>query len=126
MAIIVGTFSGDAEVDRAIAQLVSAGIPLEAIEPAERQDSGKDEIGLKITVDADHADKAFNIVKAHGHAFKRTEAEISYPDDRINDHRRFVTENRDTTREAGLHRDDVEILENALESHRPPRAHKPK
>ena len=126
MAVIVGTFKSHAEADRAVTELVSAGVLPDTIEAVERQDSGKGEIEFKVAVDADHIDKALKILKSHGHVSKQINADLSYPDDRVSDHRRFVTENRDTSRDPTLDRDDVQIIEKALESYQPPVGKKPK
>jgi len=128
MATVVGDFDSLAEAERAAAELELSGIGRSAITIT----GGKDITGerrravlMSVAVDIDRADRVTEIIKAYGHVSRLAQGDLSYPDDRVSEQRRFVTENRDTSRDPYLDRDDIEIIEEALESHNPPVPKKP-
>jgi hypothetical protein len=128
MAIITGDFDSVAEAERAAAELELSGIGRSAITITGGKDITSERrraVQMSVAVDIDHADRVTEIIKAYGHVSRLAQGDISYPDDRVSEQRRFVTENRDTSRDPYLDRDDIEIIEEALESHPPPVPKKP-
>ena len=109
MAIITGEFASVGAAESAVKELAAAGIPSGAIELMVDR--------LTVSADTDHAVRAVEIISAHGKATVEDQTDVRYPDDQIKEQRRFVTENRDTSREASSERDDVEIMEEAVERH---------
>jgi signal recognition particle subunit SEC65 len=128
MAIITGDFDSVAEAERAAAELELSGVARSAITITTSKDTTSQRrrsVSMTVAVDIDHAQRVTEIIKAYGHVSRLAQADVSYPDDRVSEQRRFVTENRDSSRDPYLDRDDVEIIEEALESHHPPVPHKP-
>jgi len=111
MAIIVGDFKSVAHAAKAKTGLESAGIPRNAINVTAR---GR--VRLSVSADADHADRVLELVKAEGAVrAHKTTADWAEGTDQVSEERRFVTENRDTSREATEDRDDVEMVEEGVD-----------
>src|SRR5437870_1572125 len=103
MATITGQFETVAEAVAAIVALEAAGIPRNAITVA---DQGENKgVELTVATDADHEQQAFDIVKGRGevdsrrHVSNWPKEKLPVPADEVNRERRYVTENRDTSRE---------------------------
>ena len=115
MALITGKYKSAAEAQIASKQLEQAGIARKAIRIAPADDS---KIELLVSTDADHVEAVLRIMKVHG--FVDTKPHVSNwapgasatPADQ---YRRYVTENRDTSRETQEDRDDVQLITDAVD-----------
>jgi hypothetical protein len=123
MAAITGKFKSIADAEATITELGSSGISLETI-CQETEDGAR----LTVYTDADHAGLAIKImsvrgsVDEHHHLTNWTGHEKSVPADEVSEDHRYVTENRDTSREPLQDRDDVQMVEEGVD--RTPRIHK--
>ena len=119
MAIITASFKTVADISATISGLEAAGIPRNALSVKD-EGEGKS-LELTVSTDADHEEKAFEIVKARGavdtrhHVSNWPDGDLPAPPDEVNRERRYVTENRDTSREPDLDRDDVQIVEEGVD-----------
>jgi len=108
MALLIGTYSGPREAQIAVEDLEKAGIPRNAIQTEIAHDSTTK---LSVLPDADHADEALRIMKIHG--------SVKETDEPLREEGHYPTENRDTSREPNLDRDDVGSITKALDRDRP-------
>jgi len=120
MAIITGSFKTVADISTTVRALEAAGIPRNAVSVKD-EGEGKN-LELTVTTDADHEDKALEIVKARGGSVDTGPEFSDWPNDEHpgpagdeNPQRRYVTENRDTSREPDLDRDDVQMVEEGVD-----------
>ena len=95
-----------------------AGIARNAIRMAPAGDS---KIELLVSTDADHVETALRIMKVHGSVDTKPNVSNSAPGasatpaDQVSEDRRYVTENRDTSRELQKDRDDVQLITDAVD-----------
>ena len=95
-----------------------AGIARNAIRMAPAGDA---KIALSVSTDAGHAKAALRIMKVHGsvdtkpHVSNWAPGMSAAPADQVSEDRRYVTENRDTSRELQKDRDDVPLITDAVD-----------
>ncbi len=117
MALITGKYKNAAEAHIALEQLEQAGIARNAIRMAPADDS---KIELLVSTDADHVEAALRIMKVHGsvdtkpHVSNWDAGASATPAGQVRQDRRYVTENRDTSREPQEDRDDVQLITDAV------------
>lgn len=114
MALTTGKYKNAAEAQIALEELEQAGIARNAIRMAPADDS---KIELLVSTDADHVEAALRIMKVHGSV--DTKPHVSNWDPGASatpagQDRRYVTENRDTSREPQEDRDDVQLITDAV------------
>ena len=95
-----------------------AGLSRNAIRMAPAGDA---KIELSVSTDADHVETALRIIKVHGsvdtkpHVSNWAPGMSAAPADQVSEDRRYVTENRDTSRELQKDRDDVQLITDAVD-----------
>lgn len=118
MALLTGKYKNVAEAQIASNELEQAGIARNAIRMAPAGDS---KIELSVSTDAGHAEAALRIMKIHGsvdtrhHLSNWAPRPSATPADQVSGDRRYVTENRDTSREPQEDRDDVQLITDAVD-----------
>ena len=129
MAFLTAKFKNAAEAQLVSKELEQAGITPNAIVMASAADS---KIELSVSTDADHAGTALRIMNVHG-SVEISNRDANWPPgpsaipaDQISEDRRFVTENRDTSREPQEDRDDVQLIAEAVHRDHPRLYTKPK
>lgn len=129
MAFLTAKFKNAAEAELVSKELEQAGITPNAIVTAPAADS---KIALTVSTDADHAATALRIMNVHG-SIEDSNPDANWPPgpsaipaDQVNKDRRFVTENRDTSREPQEDRDDAQLIAEAVHRDHPSLYTKPK
>ncbi len=126
MPILVGEFKKTAEANATARELVAAGVAPAAIRITRSKEKV---IELTVSTDADNAEAVLRILKIRGsvNTSRRgtnwVEGESKRPADEVSGERRFVTENRDTSREPLENRDDVKLVDDGLDMERDPKAY---